>query len=210
MLLPCMIPSSIRNSAPWRAQSRLREFLAWQARDFAGPSPTFIKQRCLARNGFPGGTWVETGTYLGATTRFLARSARMVHSIEPEPSLFAKARRSFEGVENVEVHHGTSEAVFPVLLPRLSGDVSFWLDGHYSEGVTYQGAKDTPIVDELAAIALHRPHLGRIAVLVDDVRMFDPRLDGCQGYPPIDFLVDWARARGLRWHVEHDIFVARS
>jgi hypothetical protein len=33
-----------------------------------------------------------------------------------------------------------------------------------------------------------------VAVLVDDVRCFDPQIEEFSTYPPIDFLVDWARS----------------
>jgi hypothetical protein len=46
--------------------------------------------------------------------------------------------------------------------------------------------------------------------MIDDVRCFDPSVREYADYPPLDELVDWARANRLRWHIEHDIFVARS
>ena len=45
---------------------------------------------------------------------------------------------------------GTSEVQLPKILDRLDGAVSFWLDGHFSAGVTFQGDQDTPIREELA------------------------------------------------------------
>lgn len=48
----------------------------------------------------------------------------------------------------------------------------------------------------------------RIAVLIDDIRCFDPDLPGFSDYPPLDHVVDWARENNLKWHIEHDIFVA--
>ena len=38
------------------------------------------------------------------------------------------------------------------LVGKLSGPALFWLDGHYSEGETAQGPKDTPIFEELEHI----------------------------------------------------------
>jgi hypothetical protein len=67
----------------------------WQARDWAAPSPHFIKRACLLRNGIPNATWVETGTFMGETKRFLSAHAVMVYSLEPEPRLFANAAAAF-------------------------------------------------------------------------------------------------------------------
>jgi len=49
-----------------------------------------------------------------------------------------------------------------------------------------------------------------VLVLIDDVRCFDPSISEYSDYPSVDFLVDWARRNSLEWHIEHDIFVAKS
>jgi hypothetical protein len=46
--------------------------------------------------------------------------------------------------------------------------------------------------------------------MVDDVRCFNPHIAEFSGYPDMDYLVDWARQHGFKWHIEHDIFVARN
>jgi hypothetical protein len=212
------LKSLVKQSGAYRLLSTYRQFRAWKGgevgswtgREFAAPSPHYIKQACILRNGMPEASWVETGTYLGSTTRVLAQRARMVYSIEPEPQLAAGAEATFRGVPNVRILKGTSEVVLPTLLPTISGDLSFWLDGHYSEGVTFKGPKDTPIIDELECIAGNRERFGRLAVLIDDIHLFDPRANPSGTYPPLDFLVDWARANRFHWHIEHDIFVARN
>ncbi len=121
-----------------------------------------------------------------------------------------RARKRFAGQSAITVHKGTSEAVFPTLLPTLSGDVSFWLDGHYSAGLTYKGEQDTPIREELQEIAKNIGHFGRCRIMVDDIRCFDPTIEAFAGYPSLDWLVDWARQTGLSWHIENDMFVARK
>ena len=189
---------------------RRLELADWKARGFAAPSPPHIKRVTLLRNGTPGCTWVETGTYFGDTTAILAKHAKYVYSIEPEPELHARARLRFTKTKNVEIIHGTSELVFPGLLAKLSGDVSFWLDGHYSAGVTFKGEKDTPIKEELAAISAALPRLGRVTILIDDVRCFDPSHPEFSEYPARGWLVGWAQSQNLKWHIEHDIFVARN
>jgi hypothetical protein len=203
--LPRIIPRRLR-----LLRQRLLAMRDWRKRQFAAPSPGHIKERVLLRNGIPNAQWVETGTYLGDTTALLSRNARQVYSIEPAPALFEQAARRFRDVPNVKILHGTSEEVFPQLLPTLSGDLNFWLDGHYSAGMTYKGALDTPIAIELACIERNLARFSRMAVLVDDVRCFDPSIEEFAQYPELDFLVDWARRNRLKWHIEHDIFVART
>lgn len=202
--------SLIRTTYANRMRNYLRAYVGWHKRGYAAPSPHFIKQACLLRNGLVNGTWVETGTYLGETTHLLSKQAAKVYSIEPEPTLFANAQRRFKNFANVEIINGTSEIVLPELLTKISGDVSFWLDGHASQGVTFHGALETPIKEELNAIANNRARFKGIRVMVDDVRLFNPSSPEGAGYPPLEMLVQWATEQKLAWHIEHDIFVAKN
>jgi hypothetical protein len=92
----------------------------------------------------------------------------------------------------------------------MSGAVNFWLDGHYSGGITHQGPTDCPICAELEAIEKNLSHFAAVTVLIDDIRCFDPSIPEYADYPDVDYLVDWARKNKLRWHIEHDIFAART
>ena len=188
----------------------IRDCLDWRELSFAAPSPHFIKQACLLRNGLPAATWVETGTYLGRTTELLAKLGSQVYSIEPEIKLFNRAHSLFSNYSNVQILNGTSEDVFPSLLPRIKGDVNFWLDGHYSAGITFKGPQDTPILNELECISRNIGNFSRICVLVDDIRCFNPRLPEFASYPSLDTLVGWATSHKLYWTIEHDIFIART
>jgi len=187
----------------------LKALKAWRRRAYAAPSPNTIKRSVLERNGIPGATWVETGTFKGNTTAFLAGIGGAVYSIEPEPTLFANAERRFAGDDRITILNGPSEKIFPDLLPTLSGDINFWLDGHYSAGVTFKGDIDTPIIAELDEISRNLDRFGRMTVLIDDLRCFDPDIPEYAEYPSLDYLVDWARENGFKWSIEHDIFIAR-
>ena len=204
------VQSFIRNSYLYRNLSLLHAYSGWARSGFSAPSPHFIKQACLIRNSQPNATWVETGTYLGQTTEFLSKFGRKVYSIEPEPTLFANAKKYFNNFKNVEILNGTSETTFPVLLPKINGNVNFWLDGHYSAGITFKGPQDTPILDELKIISNNIIHFDKICVLIDDIRCFNPHKSEYSTYPSVDILVDWAKENALNWHIEHDIFVARN
>ncbi len=157
-----------------------------------------------------GATWIETGTFLGQTTQLLARNATHVYSIEPEIRLYKRANKLFRGAKNIKIINGTSEDVFPELLPIISGNVNFWLDGHYSAGITFKGPKDTPIIDEITHIGRNINRYQKVCVLIDDIRCFNPRLPEYRSYPSLETLVEWARKYQLDWHIEHDIFIAKS
>lgn len=188
----------------------LSEFKKWGDRQFAAPSPRFIKRACLLRNGFADGTWIETGTYFGETTEFLSQNFPSVISIEPEEKLFALAQERFKSSATVKVLNGTSESILPHLLPTLGGTLNFWLDGHHSGGVTFKGPQDTPIVQELECIERNLLRFKAVAVLIDDIRCFGSDLDEYRDYPPLQVLVEWANRLGLSWHIEQDILVAKT
>ena len=172
------------------------------------PAPIDVKWDVLRRYGRPNSTWIETGTFLGDTTAFLARSAKMVYSIEPSEMLSAKARARFHGVANVTIIRALSEDVLDDLIASVDGPLSLWLDGHYSAGITHKGPQDTPIREELATVERHLGRFPDISVLVDDVRCFDPAIPEYASYPSRTWLVEWADRNGLAWTIEHDIFVA--
>ncbi len=187
-----------------------RDYQEWRNRYFTPPSPDFVKKICLIFNSAPKGTWVETGTYMGETTALLGRYGKMVYSIEPQPTLYENAKKRFESLDNIEIIHGISEEIFPSLLPKLEGDVNFWLDGHASGEDAFDGPQDTPIVDELKIISQNLHLYGKVSILIDDMRLFTGQVHKYGPYPTKDFLVDWARTHKFSWTIEHDIFIARN
>lgn len=205
-----MSRTTICNSYPYRIFSALRDCKYWALRGFAAPSPHFIKQSCLVRNGYPDAIWVETGSYLGQTTKVLSKIGTKVFSIEPEPTLFENVKKYFANTKNIYILKGTSESVLKLLLPSIRGDINFWLDGHYSAGISFKGTSVTPILDELKCISQNIRNFNKICVLIDDIRCFNPHQPEYCTYPAVDVLVAWANQHNLAWHIEHDIFVAKT
>lgn len=197
--IPLMVRDRVR-----RARHRLR----WGRTGFNVPAPQRVKLEVIRRYGQHGGLWIETGTFLGATTKELAKIADAVITIEPSPELAAQARKRLARHANVTVLEGLSEDLLPGLLEGREGNVSFWLDGHGSGGPTFLGPLLTPIRQELQAIEEHLDQFDRVAVLVDDFRGFGASSDVDGDYPSRSFLVAWADRHGLAWTVEHDIFAA--
>ena len=204
------IPDSVRPLIPrkgiWNGLRTAKHFGNWRSRGYSMPAPPVVKRAVLQRWGKTG-AWVETGTYLGDTTAFLGRLGSTVVSIEPVAQLAEAAKSRFAGVVNIRIVNGTSEEVFEEIVSDLSGPVSFWLDGHYSGGVTLESkSKKAPILHELDVISRHLEHLSPVTVLIDDARCFDPSVD--PQYPHRRELVAWADRNGLNWTFEHDIFVS--
>lgn len=127
-------------------------------------------------------TFVETGTYLGDMLWAVHDVFSRCYSIEVDDWLYQRACRRFRHLHHVTIIHGDSENALPALIRSLDGSALFWLDGHYSGGITSMGKTVTPIMAEIRSVlAADQPsHV----VLVDDARCFgvDP------GYPSLDEL----------------------
>ena len=145
--------------------------------------------------------FIETGTYLGDMVDGVRNVFEEVYSIELSPRLHLEARARFKGAPHVTLLQGDSGAVLKDLLPRLSRPCLFWLDGHYSGGITALGNKETPIVNELDHILRHKLLLNHV-ILIDDARCFTGEGD----YPGLEWLRARANSAGLNhFEVEHDI-----
>lgn len=201
----------LKRYLPLAIRIRMRHvqyFYEWIINGYGVPAPQIVKLNVLSRYGVPHGTWVETGTYLGQTSKYLASKATQVFTIEASLELATRARKKLSKFPNIEVIYGLSEIELPKLMPHLAGDVSFWLDGHASGAITYGKPEDTPIRDELRTISEHLDQLSRVAIFVDDFRGFGARVYDEGGYPSRSELVTWANDNNLNWTVEHDIFIA--
>jgi hypothetical protein len=115
-------------------------------------------------------TFIETGTFMGDMSAYACSLFSQVHTVELSPTLAQQATERLAGNTNAAVHTGDSGQVLRRLLPTIDVPCFFWLDGHYSGGVTARGETDTPIARELMAIAdcCTRP----AAIFIDDARVF--------------------------------------
>lgn len=185
-------------------------YFKWRNNGFSSPSPQFIKTQVLKRNGIQAGTWVETGTYLGDTTKFLSKNfpTSKVISLEPQIQIFTFAKFRLRFRKNVFLINGSSEVKFEEVISKLVGPVNFWLDGHFSGDITFQGDSISPIIKELNLIEKYKASMGSLVVFIDDIRDFDEDLNS--GYPSREVLVAWANKNNLKWNIEQDIFIAKS
>ena len=197
---------SIKHSAPLRVARRFsdrRYFNQWQKQDKAGAAPHFIKEQAVSDMAklFGISTLVETGTYLGDMLWAQKDNFKNIYSIELDPKIFAAAKKKFSRFSNIHLLLGDSGRVLAELLPQISGPAVFWLDGHYSGGVTGRGGLDTPIMQELKNILSGK--FKNSLILIDDARMFV----GKDGYPTIDELKTYVNSlrAGLAFEIFDDI-----
>lgn len=152
------------------------DLLRWHLRGKTPPTPHLLKQRLLVNYSHKYGLriLVETGTYLGAMVEAVKRYFDKIYTIELDKTLYMRAKKKFEGEKHIKVIRGDSSKVLTKILPIIKDPCLFWLDAHYSGGITSKGEKFTPILAELAAIWARGQE---DVVLVDDAHLFNGKND---------------------------------
>ena len=138
-----------------------------------------VKQAMVARLGRDTTNLVETGTYRGDMIDAQRDNFDTIVTIELDDDLFAAAEKKYEAYSHISVLHGDSGQLMAKATELCDGPTTFWLDGHYSGGVTAGRKSDPPIVHELSIIAARDSSAD--VILIDDARLFGWR----RGYPRI-------------------------
>ena len=182
---------------------------SWVKKDLLSPfkTPIFVKQKILLKHAVKNSTWIETGTYIGTTTGFLAKRFPYVHTIEPSEECLKIAKSNLTGFTNIIYHHGTSEQRLDEVFLNLSGNLCLWLDGHFSKGITFLGDQECPINFELKTIDKYKNKFDKLVIFIDDI---STTFIDDKNYPSIDFYVDWARKNNFSWFIEQGIFIIKS
>jgi hypothetical protein len=140
---------------------------------------------------------VETGTYLGDMLLANHRYFDRLVSIELGEELWQRASLRLAHIPHATVLHGDSTAQLSEVVATLTQPTVFWLDAHYSEGITAKGRSETPITEELRVI-IEAEWLAGSVVLIDDARCF-----GIGDYPTLDEVAALIAPREL--HVADDV-----
>lgn len=167
------------------------ELIAWKRKGKPAPPPHIIKQQAIRDYAKRFGLkyLVETGTYCGDMVEAMKDDFDRIYSIELSEELYEKVKKRFEGSETIELIQGDSGIELKNVINRIDQPALFWLDGHYSAGVTARGDKDTPIYKELDHI-LNAQNRGHV-IIIDDARCFGTD----SAYPSIEELSDFVKSR---------------
>jgi len=178
-------------------------FNDWLRNDCQGLPPHVFKQNTILefqkKSGFD--TLVETGTYLGDMVEAQKKFFKKIYSIELSTKLYGMAKKRFKKDANVEIVQGDSGRMLSLIVSKLNRPAIFWLDGHYSAGITAKGDKDCPIFEELDAI--FNGKIKNHVLLIDDARCFVGQGD----YPTIEGLSKFIETRipGYKLEIKKDI-----
>jgi hypothetical protein len=168
-----------KNNAP--VISPEEEIRQWELKGKPAPPPHIIKQRTIVEYQLKYGNrvLVETGTFLGDMVEAQKNVFSTIYSIELSSKLYKRAIKRFKGDDRIKLLHGDSGKRLSEIVSELKEPALFWLDGHYSGGITALGDKECPIPEELEAI--FKNSLNHI-ILIDDARLFN----GTQSYPDLE------------------------
>lgn len=146
------------------------------------PVPSKLKTNTIRQYAKQYGTktLIETGTYRGDTIAATIDVFERAYSIELSEELASKAQARFANDARVNILQGDSASELPKILEQVDSPALFWLDAHYSAGITSGGETGAPILKELETILAHpvKDHI----ILIDDAREFT----GENGYPTIE------------------------
>ena len=195
----------INLSPPVRSMVSILKVPTWILRGRPHPAPPHLKRRTVLvftkQRKFE--AFIETGTYRGDMLARVAKksSIRQILSIELDEALALEAQFRFRTNSRIEILIGNSGEVLRSACVELPQPALFWLDGHFSGGVTALGDTTTPIFAELQAI--HSCKRKKDLILVDDIRLFD----GTDGYPTLEELIEVIHKLNPDWQckVQGDI-----
>ena len=181
-----LIRNKAISTAPWAAEiveelKLMRYFATIRKQGYNLPLPGLIKRSIIQAEAIRIGAsdFIETGTYLGDTIWHFRNHFRRLFSIEINPVLAAAAQRRFSNSSQIMILHGDSSSMLGELMSKIEGPALFFLDGHYSGGITGKADLECPIWAELNCI-LGMKHQN-YSIIIDDARLFGRDRD----YPPL-------------------------
>ena len=177
----------LRNSFLYDRLLRLRQYrdlFRWIESGKEGLTPHPIKQTTIREYArrFQINIFIETGTFYGEMIFAMRDTFSEIISIELSSPLYKRAVKKFRRYSHITIYQGDSTHILPEVIAGLKEPALFWLDGHYSAGISAKGAATTPIQQELNAIFSHP--IGDHVILIDDARCFI----GQDDYPRLDIL----------------------
>ena len=181
------------------------EYKKWLSQGSPVPPPHIVKQITISefQVKYNYSILIETGTYMGGMIEAQRHNFKRIISIELDETLYKNAQNRFKNNNSITIVNGDSGKVLPEVLKNISEPVIFWLDGHFSSGVTAKGDLECPIFEEMDAIFASKKlnHL----ILIDDARCFN----GTADYPTIESFIEYVGNKNSNYKVsvKNDIII---
>jgi hypothetical protein len=184
--------------------SHEEQLAEWERNGRPSPPPHIVKQKAIEEYRKKYGTeiLVETGTYLGDMVEAKRNDFKKIYSIELSEKLYHKAQKRFKAYSHIQILNGDSGIVLNKLIPQIDNPALFWLDGHWSGGITAKAEKECPVPEELEAIL--KSQLLHV-ILIDDARLFN----GIHDYPTLEEIKNIVTNNEKNYHLEIDSDIIR-
>ena len=174
----------------------------WLNRSSLNPH-SLVKQRIVKiyAKKFSLNTFIETGTCGGDMLYATRKVFKKIYSIELSEVLHKLAKKRLARYKHISLYQGDSSDVLSKLLTNIKQPCLFWLDAHYSGGITTRGDIETPIIQELRAIFNHP--IDKHVVLIDDAYLFTGEKD----YPKLEEVKKFvlSKSNDLTLNVKFDV-----
>jgi hypothetical protein len=178
--------------------SAYKKVFFWKLQGKPIPPPHVVKQVAVKdyAQRFNVRILVETGTFMGEMIDAVLNTFDEIISIEFDPDLARRAQKKFSADYHVRILQGDSGKVLPEIMAGINKSCLFWLDAHYSGGVTAKSDLETPIFRELSLLLEHScpDHV----ILIDDAREFT----GQNSYPTLDEVRKLVAAKRPEWTMQ--------
>lgn len=138
---------------------------------------------------------IETGTADGEMVNATKNIFSKIYSIELDEFLYRFTKKRFSKDNHISLYQGDSSKVLPEILSNVKKPCIFWLDAHYSGGITAKGSIETPIMNELNSIL--DTELNHV-ILIDDAILFT----GKNNYPTIKEVKELFMKKNSNWILE--------
>ena len=196
--------TSYKNNIFYKTHKKIKEAVSvrkkvflWKLKGRPVPAPHAVKQMInkYYAEKFQPLVFIETGTYKGEMIESVLNYFPRIISIELDPKLAQRAKDKFSSVSHVTILQGDSGELLPKVLTTIEEPCLFWLDAHYSGGITGKADSETPIIKEVKAILDHSclDHI----ILIDDAREFT----GNKDYPTLEELRQTIQSRQKNWRM---------
>lgn len=169
------IQSLARNHQKLRRVMLELQTLFWLVSSRHDPPPKMAKYHMIKSyvRRFKLRVIVETGTYLGDFVDFMAGSVDEIYSIEISRKLYEAATKRFKKSSKVHLISGDSSKLLQKVISTIEKPALFWLDSHFSSGITEGDQDRPPLMNELFVILRHSLEHGMDhVVVIDDARKF--------------------------------------
>lgn len=129
--------------------------------------------------------FIETGTYIGQSTYSIQNLFSRLYTCEASKDLYRAAKNLFllTKSNNIKIYLNDSRNFLKSLNKTIAKNSVFFLDAHYSTGITSKEYGKCPLIDELQIIIRKTSNA---VVVVDDIRT----MNGKNGYPNLNEILN--------------------